>query len=152
MDGLECVVQLGDFRYEKQDGTGDDSTTTTYRLSYAIVTLPFSSPSMLIRREGMFDKFKAMLGFEDIDFESAEFSRKFYVSSEDKRFAYDLCDPRMIEYLLGAGLPKIEIAQGRICHVGENRWEPEQFASELARLQGFVRHIPRHVRASQAAS
>lgn len=151
IDGMACAIQLGDFQYDERNGSGEDSTPTTYRFSYAIITLPFSSPSMVIRREGMFDKFKAMFGFEDIDFESAEFSRKFHVSSEDKRFAYDLCDPRMIEYLLGAGLEKIEIAQGRICYVANNRWKPEQFSSELTRLEKFVEHIPRHVRATQEA-
>ena len=51
-------------------------------------------------REGLFSKLAQAVGYDDIDFESAEFSRKFCVRSKDKRFAYDVCHPRLMEYLL----------------------------------------------------
>lgn len=57
-------------------------------------------PELLIFREGWFSKLAQWLGYADIDFESAEFSRKFIVRSPDKKFAYDVCHAKMMEYLL----------------------------------------------------
>ena len=34
-------------------------------------------------------------------FESVEFSQSFRVATADRRFAYDICHPRVMEYLLG---------------------------------------------------
>ena len=45
----------------------------------------------------------------EIKFESAEFSRKFCVRSPDKKFAYDVCNPQMIECLLANPGLQIEI-------------------------------------------
>ncbi len=55
---------------------------------------------LFIRRENFFDKIAAAIGFDDINFESAEFSRKFFVKSSDKKFAYGVITPQMMEYLL----------------------------------------------------
>ncbi len=35
-----------------------------------------------------------------LDFESAEFSKKYYVKCEDKKFSYDIIHPQMIEFIL----------------------------------------------------
>ena len=40
------------------------------------------------------------MGFDDIDFESNEFSKRYSVKSKDKKFAYDFCNAQMIDYLL----------------------------------------------------
>ena len=44
-----------------------------------------------------------MFGYQDIKFESAEFSKTFCVRSPDKKFAYDVCNAKMMEYLLVKG-------------------------------------------------
>jgi hypothetical protein len=45
-------------------------------------------------------KLAQALGYEDIDFDSVEFSDAFCVRSPDRKFAYDVCHPRMMTYLL----------------------------------------------------
>jgi LemA protein len=45
-------------------------------------------PQLTIRPEGFFDRVAETLGFQDIKFESAEFSKAFCVRSPDKKFAY----------------------------------------------------------------
>ncbi|MCZ6810529.1 MAG: hypothetical protein O7D97_00875, partial [Planctomycetota bacterium] len=89
-------------------------------------------PDLLIRREGMFDKLAGAFGFDDIDFESAEFSKRFYVKSPDKRFAYDVIHPRMMEFLLGGDPPTVDIEAGRCClSDGRHHWSPEGFGATL---------------------
>jgi hypothetical protein len=146
-DGHVYAVKMGDFHYRVTSSNGKTSSTTTYRFSYAILDLPFANvPELLIRPEGMFDQLTGMLGFDDIDFESAEFSRRFYVKSSDKRFAYDVIDPRMMEFLLESKPPIVDIEQSRICLCdGGRQWTPEEFKSQLGWAREFFDHWPEHV-------
>ncbi len=146
--GGPCELVCGDFHYEEESGSGDDRSTTNYDFSYLIVHPPWSTPSLLIRREGFFDKLKGALGFEDIDFESEEFSRTFYVSSSDKRFAYDVLHPRMMEFLLAERPPTLTLADDALCvsDGGSSRtWSPETFHRQLAFLRKFCELWPRHL-------
>jgi len=134
--GRAYAVKMGDFDYKVTRNTGKNRSTTTYRLSYLILHLPFAhTPDLLIRREGIFDRLAGALGFDDIDFESEEFSRKFYVKSSDKKFAYDVVHPRMMEWLLAKEVPMIDIEHGRCCVAQDRkRWEPAEFKRWLRRM------------------
>ena len=151
--GRQWPAKMGDFTYKITTSTGKSTTTQTYRFSYLILHMPWSGvPDLLIRREGMFDKIAGVLGFDDIDFESAEFSRRFHVSSPDKRFAYDVIDPRMMEFLLRGDPPTVDIENRRCCiSDGRSRWEPVEFRQKLAWITEFLDHWPAHVLASLRA-
>jgi len=147
VDGQSFAVKMGDFHYQVTTSNGKTTTTTTHRFSYAILALPFANvPELLIRPEGMFDQLKGMLGFDDIDFESVEFSRRFYVKSSDKRFAYDVIDPRMMEFLLESNPPTIDMENSRICLCdGRRQWAPDEFRTQLGWAREFFDHWPDHV-------
>ncbi len=148
--GRACPGKMGDFTYKVTRQTGKSSSTTTYRFSYLIVHLPFGGiPDLLIRREGLFDKLSGAFGFDDIDFESAEFSRKFHVKSPDKRFAYDVIHPRMMEFLLAGEPPTVDIEGARCClSDGQRRWEPAEFEQVLEWILRFLKLWPEHVTAA----
>lgn len=141
------AAKMGDYEYKVTTSNGKSTTTTTYRFSYLILTLPFPGvPSLTIRREGVFDKVAGVLGFDDIDFESVEFSRRFHVKSADKRFAYDVIDPRMMEFLLAGEAPVVDIDGGACCfHGGNRQWTPQQFKAMLSWSKAFFERWPRHV-------
>jgi len=147
VNGRPCPVKMGDFVYKVTRHSGKSRRTTTYRFSYVILHLPFANvPDLLIRREGMFDKLAGAFGFDDIDFESAEFSRRFHVKSPDKKFAYDVIHVRMMEFLLAGEAAAIDIERGRCCvSDGRHRWEPQQFEDKLAWIRGFLDLWPEHV-------
>ena len=95
--------QLGEHAFTSFDyhyATGSGKNRRSYRFSAVLLSPPFPLLPMAVRREGWFDKIKAGFGFNDIDFESAEFSKQFHVSAADKKFAYDLITPRTMEFLL----------------------------------------------------
>lgn len=144
--GQACDLVAGDYRYKVTSGSGKNRTTSTYRFSYLIVHPPWDTPPLLIRPEGVFDKIKGAFGFDDIDFESAEFSRKFYVKSSDKRFAYDVLHPRMMEFLLAVKPPMIDIEGGALClSDGARRWEADTFKLHIKFLGQFCEQWPRHL-------
>ncbi len=146
VSGRRLRAQAGDFRYQVTRSNGKSSSTTTYRFSYLIVHLPWRTPALLVRPEGVFDKVAGAFGFDDIDFESAEFSRRFFVKSDDKRFAYDVLHPRMMEFLLAERPAMIDVEAGKCCFTdGSRRWRPEQFEGQIDFLDRFLEQWPRHV-------
>ncbi|MCC6491449.1 MAG: hypothetical protein IT424_00325 [Pirellulales bacterium] len=147
VDGQAWPVQAGDYHYQTTSHDGKQTTTHTHRLSYVLVRLPYlSTPELFFRKENFFDRIAEFIGFDDIDFESAEFSRRFIVKSRDKRFAYDVIHPRMMEFLLAGQPPAFELARGYACLTrGERCWKPEEFQSTLDWAVEFFNLWPRHL-------
>lgn len=144
--GERCI--LGEYLFKETQGSGKNRRTVTYRFGFAIVITPWRDmPDVLVRKEHFLDKLAGFLGFDDIDFESAEFSRNFMVKSKDKRFAYDLIDPRMMEFLLSEPSPMVDIGDSSLClWFGHDRTlEPEQFRSLLGWTRRFLQRWPRVV-------
>ena len=93
-----------DYHYETHS-TDSKGNRQTHHHHYSCLLLKpeHAMKPLLIRREGLFDKIKAGFGYDDIDFESAEFSKRFYVTAKDKRWAYDVIHTRAMEMLLADG-------------------------------------------------
>lgn len=129
----------GDYRYET--GSGDDGKS--HHLSYFYARLPFPLPAganLVLRPEHLGDSLKAMVGLGDIDFESAEFSRRYYVRSSDRKFAYDVIHPRMMEYLLSSPCGRMELLGSWLTlrSSDEAVWAPEDIEATLDWLVAFV--------------
>ncbi len=135
-----------DFHYEtySTDSKGNRQTHH-HHFSFFILALPLSFPELTIVREGIFSKIAQAVGYDDIDFESHEFSRKFCVRSRDKKFAYDVCNARMIEYFLDNPDLTVEI-EDRSLSVGFNsRLDAAKIEFNLSRLVQLRRLIPDYV-------
>ncbi len=102
--------------------------------SFFILRQERSFPELRIYPEGFFSKLGQMIGFDDIDFESLEFSRAFCVRSRDKKFAYDICHPRMMEYLLGHRGLSIEIEGHAIAISFSKRLDLQEVPRRLDQL------------------
>lgn len=147
VNGESWPAKAGDFQYQVTTSNGKTTTTATHRFSYLIIHLPFAGlPDLLIRREGIFDKLAGVFGFDDIDFESEEFSRRFFVKSPDKRFAYAVIHPQMMEFLLAARPPAVDIERGRCCiSDGSSLWKPEEYRANMDMLRKFLELWPEHL-------
>lgn len=102
-------VMTFDYHYETHSSSKHGRRTHHHRYSILTLRLPHSFPELLLSPEGFFSKIAQALGYDDIDFESAEFSRTFCVRSSDKKFAYDVCNAQMMEYLLAHPALAMEI-------------------------------------------
>jgi hypothetical protein len=147
INGERFPVTMGDYHYRVTSGSGKSRSTRTHEFSYAIIDLPYPRlPTLFIRREGMFDSLAGAFGFDDIDFESAEFSKTFHVQSEDKRFAYDVIHSGMIEFLMDEEPPVIDIELGKCCLMdGQHKWPPEDFRKWLRWAERFFALWPKHL-------
>lgn len=114
--------------------------------SFFILTLPVVVfPELTIRRENFLTRVAEVFGYQDIEFESAEFSRAFNVRSADKKFAYDVCNAQMMEYLLANRDLSIEIENDVIALAFNRRLAVEQFEFNLQRLAEIRSRLPEYL-------
>lgn len=124
--GSRCVITgrdhdrdvvLMDYRYV----TGHGKNRSTHRHGVVLIAAGFPTIPLQIRRENPLDRVGEFFGADDIDFESTEFSRRFFVKSADRRWAYDVIHTRTMEYLLTAPDFQVEFGTGElVLHSG--RW------------------------------
>lgn len=138
-----------DYHFEtySTDSKGRRHTHHHY-LSFFVLTLPRQFPEVRIVREGLLSKIAQAFGYDDIDFESAEFSRAFCVRSPDKRFAYDVCHPRMMEYLLANRDLNLEIDADALALAFDRRLAVPEIEANLNRLLEIRRLLPAYLFAS----
>ncbi len=82
-------------------------TGTVFLLEHAL-----DAPKLHIFPEGRVGKLTQAMGFEDIDFESVEFSDMYSVACQDKEFAYAVCNAGVIELLLAHPGTILELEHG----------------------------------------
>lgn len=144
--GRSCPLRMGDYTYKVTRSTGKSTTTTTYRLSYLILHLPFATPDLVVRREGVLDKLAGALGFDDIDFESEAFSRRYHVKCKDRKFAYAVVHPPVMEFLMEQEGPPIMVYSGCCCLTdGRGTWTAAEFESRLAWVSRFFALWPEYL-------
>ncbi len=124
-------------------GAGKNKRNISF--SFCILHLNAHFPELTITTEGVFSKLVQSLGYDDIDFESHEFSRKYVVRSSDKKFAYDVCNARMIEHLLHSPIENLEI-DGPCIALGSNTCiNPDAIEYQLYRLVKIRERLPNYL-------
>jgi hypothetical protein len=139
-------VTLFDFHHEthSSDSKGHRQTHHHYQ-QVALLHLGREFPNLLLGPEGIFSKIAQAFGYDDIDFESHEFSRRFCVRSQDKRFAYDFCNAAMIEFLLDRPDVRLEV-QGRVlAFVSDGRLNPADIEAKLDRALAIHERMPAYL-------
>jgi hypothetical protein len=135
------------------DSNGQTRTGTyeqTQWRSFAIIELASAFPKLFIRPENMFDKVAAMAGFDDINFESEEFSRKFFCKSDNREFAYAVIQPQMMDWMLGLCAANMRF-EGQlygplfVSHLDKLPNTAEGRKAALTMMSGFLNRIPQFV-------
>ncbi len=128
-----------DFLYDVQ--SGKQSHTETVGLACARIP-GVHWPDLTIQPEHVGHKVIDALGADDIDFESDEFSRKFWVRSDDRKFAYDVIHPRMMEFLLSPQWSRWELTGDAIAVWDPGRAQVSEIEGAFDRLVGFLELVP----------
>jgi len=139
-------VAVFDYHFETHstDSKGRRQTHHHY-FSFFILSLEKSFPELTIAKEGFLSKIVQAVGFDDIDFESHEFSRRFVVRSKDKKFAYDFCNAQMIDYLLAQPDINIEVDQNSLALGFNRRLKIEEIEPNLTRLIEIRKRMPNYL-------
>src|SRR5688572_27453048 len=129
------------------DSRGNSTTRTetyeeTHHRRYLIVELNAAFPSLLVRPEGWFDKVAGFVGFDDVDFESEEFSGRYFVKSADRQFAYAVIHPQMMEWMLRDQVA-LQLDRGMLMmELSGTAHDAVSCHASWARAIGFVNRIP----------
>ena len=134
-----------DFHYETYTQGKSGRQTHHHWFSFFILTLPAVFPDLTIRRENFLTKVAEVFGYQDIKFESAEFSKTFCVRSPDKKFAYDVCNAKMMEYLLANRDLSVEIENQALALAFDTCLSVEQIESNLQRLVEIRSRLPEYL-------
>jgi hypothetical protein len=129
---------------ESTDSEGHTSRSYC-RFSVAVAELDWMVPRVSVRPEGVASRLADHLGFRDLAFESEGLNRTFQVEADEREFAYQLLDARMIgwlEPLEGFGFETL----GRFLLVWSGRLAPADHPALLAGVRGFRDRVPRVVK------
>ncbi len=135
-----------DYHYETHS-TNSKGKRTTHHHHCSVVVLETGLPlkPLTIRPEGFFDRVGELFGFDDIDFESTEFSRAFHVWSPDRAWAFDIIHQETMEYLLGAPRFSIELLGPRVFIYRAQCFSPAEYQSALELSSGLIDRLPKYL-------
>ena len=135
------------FDYHYQIGNGKD---VEHHLCTMLMLIEKEScfPKITIRPERsdtFLSRMDAVLDEQDVKFESVEFSKVFRVVSTDKKFAYDVCNPQMMEYLLANPFLDIEIQGPAILLAFAPQMSVDRIEFNLQRLAQIRSLLPQYL-------
>lgn len=133
-----------DYHYETHSsGSKGQQQTHHHYFSALVVDAGFPLKPLLIRPEGFFDKVTEFVGLDDIDFESAEFSQKYFVKAPDRRWAYDVLHQKTMELMLAYPRFHIEFQGTQVIAYYDNRtFSLGEFSSALKVVMGILDYLP----------
>ncbi|MFT7517354.1 MAG: hypothetical protein ACI84O_001145 [Myxococcota bacterium] len=119
--------------------------THHHNLGVVAIEIEQAFPELRIHPESIFAKFGQLLGYDDIDFESIEFSKKYAVRSEDKKLAYDFCNTGMMEYLLKCPKTALELDGHTLAVYDGAKLEPRELDAYLLQLTEIRALMPAYL-------
>lgn len=137
--GQKCYA----FDYHYTVGSGKNRQDYYFTMFMLVIKGTF--PKVTIQPENLLTKIEGAFDSGNIKFESAEFSRLYFVHSDDKKFAYDVCHARMIEYLLANRGLEIEIQGPVMALIFTPELPVAQYQSNLQRLAQIRALLPQHL-------
>jgi hypothetical protein len=147
MEGFHQGFAVLAFDYRYSSGSGKNRRTT--RLTVAVITSAFPLQPLLIRPEGFFDQVAEFFGFDDIDFELAEFNDRYFVKGPNKRWAYDLLHQRAMEFLLQRPRMSLEMDTSKVIVWSGSVMTVPQLEQAIGTAIGLLELVPDYVKESQ---
>lgn len=139
-------MDLREFDYWYYDETTDSEghTSRSYSNFSCVVTqIQLTAAALSVTRENIFTRMADHMGLRDIEFESEQFNREFNVKSQDRKFANDVIDARMMQWLLQADDGFAFEMNGPYVLVYCKRLRPAELVPLLGMLQQYVGHVPK---------
>lgn len=142
----EYHIKAFDYHYETYSTNSKGRRQTHHHYFSAVIYhtgLPIKP--LFIRPESFFDRITEFMGFDDIDFESAEFSKNFYVKANDKKWAYDVIHQETMEFLLAAPRFTMEFSTPNIIIYKSGRFAIEDFEQAMHVVEGIIQRFPKYL-------
>jgi hypothetical protein len=132
-----------DYHYETHSTNSKGQRQTSHHYFSAVVVetdLPLKP--LFIRSENFLDKIGEFVGINDIEFESTEFNKQFYVKSPDRRWAYDILNQSTMELLLNSCRFNLEFNGTAVIAYQKSTFAPGYFEEALLLLTRMLDNLP----------
>jgi hypothetical protein len=145
----EGRVSYFDYKYT----TGSGKNQTTHYYSVCVFESAFFWRRLFLRPENFLDKAAALVGFDDINLDNAEFNRTYFVKCEDKKFAYDVLSQRVMQFFIARRGISMEMLMNAIVFYRSGTIRPEEVEALIRDAASFTAMLPNYLRTdSQAVS
>ena len=131
----DMPFKAADFHYSEND-------IRRHHFSVAVTDIPAWLPETRIHRENVMSGLRDELSGDDIEFESDRFNRAFRISSADRKFAYDLIDARMMQWLISCDPRFCFQVRGRAILVFSKRMKAPELLLLIGTLKEFRERLP----------
>jgi hypothetical protein len=140
-------VRAFDYWYYDETTSSKGGSSRSYHFFSCVeTTLDMVASHVTLTHETLFTRLADHIGFADIQFESEQFNRMFRVKCDDSKFATDLVDARMMQWLLATqGAWSFELLDNSVL-LYSNRLAPQKVPLMLVAMQQFLQHVPRVMR------
>jgi hypothetical protein len=134
-----------DYQYETTSGTGKDRKTTTHRFSVLAMSMGVVMPALAVEPEGFVGRMIGRLTNRDIELESEAFNRAFTVTCPDRKFAFDVLHPQMIEMLMQWPDLGWRFERDSMLVIRKGRDSIEEIDAKLVVMDAIIDRIPEFV-------
>jgi hypothetical protein len=87
---------LFDYRFT----TGSGKSRETHRYSIFAARVPYTFPMLSLKPETVLTRMGEHLGLHELKFELDEFNRRYFITCNDDKVAYDILCPQIIDYMM----------------------------------------------------
>jgi hypothetical protein len=134
-----------DYVYKTQTSNGKTTTTVTHPFSVLALSTGVPMPPLSVDPEGFFDTIADAVSGSAIDLESEEFNRAFTVRCPDRKFASDVLNPPMMEFLLQHRHVGWRFNRDSMLMVANGKRTVDQIDATLAVMDGITDRVPEFV-------
>ena len=134
-------IRLFDLKYSVSNG----KTRVVYEYSAAAIEFPTIFSDLYISSENILNKMAGLAGFDDINFESEEFNKAFYVKSSNKKFAYDIINSSIMQLLLANKKWTIEFNSNVILIYKKGVFINGEYDQAIEFFTNFIDLIPEYI-------
>lgn len=138
----ELTWTLLDYAYT----TGSGKHRQRWFWTVAICSAPLVFPGLRIRKQGVLDTIGEAVGLRDLQFESEEFNKAFFVTTADPRRTYDLLHPEAMEFLLHSGRWPLQFGGSYVVCALRPRVGAMALERLMTDVRDFINLIPDYVR------
>jgi hypothetical protein len=135
-----------DYHFELHDTGTTISGDPHQMFSAVIVPCPFPLQGLLIREESTRDRLAALAGYDDIDFDSHDFSERYFVQAAERRWAYDVLHHRAIQWLLDRETLNIQFGPFGVIGWLDRTFMPGQYEHAAQTIVGLLERMPAYTR------
>jgi hypothetical protein len=134
-----------DYLYHTTQSDGKTTRQVPHPTGVVAVRLPLALPRLTMAPENIFHKIGNVLGMDELDFELEEFNKRYWVQCSDRKMAYDLLHPKMIDYLMTKPPRHWQVAGQFVLLTRGGYYSPDEIRSLIDEIQGFIALVPRYV-------